>query len=61
MTIETKALDQAWSDVVKVAKFCLSCFGVAASSYVVAYNLNMTKYNFPNVTGPKDKDSISIF
>ena len=53
MTIETKALDQAWSDVVKVAKFCLSCFGVIGCGYVVAYNLNMTGYKFPNFAGPK--------
>ncbi len=58
---ENNTVSQAYSDVVKVAKFFLSCFGVVASSFVLAYNLGITKYNFPNVTGSSDKNAQSLF
>ncbi len=52
MSIENKALEQIWSDVVKVAKFCFSCFGIVGCTYVLGYNLGISNKLFPNFTGP---------
>lgn len=55
VNVEIKAFDQAWSDMVKVSKFVLSCFGVAFFVSALGYNLGLPVGIFPKFDGPNPK------